>query len=278
MQKPAKFFAFTGVIVGSLLLVAVLVVNKWALVLTSRVYELPDHMLASGWHVNNDAATVARGAHLVDAVLGCAECHGDDMAGKTLVHDKWFGTITSANLTEHARTDSDADWVRAVRYGLRSDGRGLWLMPQPAYSTLSDNDLAAVIAYMRSLRTVHRDSPSHRLAPYGRLLVAMGKTPLVHVRSRGKVAEAAASPPMEPADDATYGRYWRILAAATRATVTTCRARRRSHATRVYPPATSPPRLSSSGTKPIFFGPCATGGALTAASSMLACPGAFTPP
>ena len=207
MKKPAKFLAFAGIIIGSLLLVTILVVNKWAITLTSRVYELPDHMLASDWHVNNDAATVARGAHLVSAVLGCADCHGDDYAGKTIIHDRAFGTVAAANLTDHARTDTDADWVRAIRYGLRADGRGLWMMPQKAYAYLTDNDLQAVIAYFRSLPTIKRDQPSHRLSPYGRLAVALGKASLVDIESKGRIVSSPATVDIAPAEDATYGNY-----------------------------------------------------------------------
>ena len=43
------------------------------------------------------------------------------------------------------------DWVRAIRHGIRPNGRPLMVMPSEEYNRLTDADLAAVVAYIRQL-------------------------------------------------------------------------------------------------------------------------------
>src|SRR5512140_2834788 len=82
--------------------------------------------------VPTDSASLAEGDRLSN-VYGCRGCHGDNLGGKILVNNGAFGRFVSPNLT--AGTGgvgagfNDADWVRAVRHGVKPDGRPVLIMP-----------------------------------------------------------------------------------------------------------------------------------------------------
>jgi cytochrome c553 len=126
-----------------------------------------------------DQASITRGKHIV-AVRMCQDCHGEDLSGQS---DSVPGLITLAfpNLTPGAggvgATNTDEDWVRAIRHGVGHDGRGLILMPSRVWYYLSDEDLADIIAYLKSLPPVDNDLPKSDLGALGRVMMTLGQLP-----------------------------------------------------------------------------------------------------
>jgi mono/diheme cytochrome c family protein len=74
-------------------------------------------------------------------------------------------------------TNTDTDWVRAIRHGVGHDGRGLAMMPVRTFYYLSDEDLGALIAYLKSLPPIDNELPSTDLGPLGRVMLALGQLP-----------------------------------------------------------------------------------------------------
>jgi hypothetical protein len=98
----------------------------------------------------------------------------------------------------------DEDWVRAIRHGVGPDGKGLFLMPSEEYAHLSDADLGAVIAYLKTAPSVDRDRVPIQLGPVARVLVGTGKMKL----SPEVIDHANLKPPVvEPGVTLDYGRY-----------------------------------------------------------------------
>jgi mono/diheme cytochrome c family protein len=91
---------------------------------------------------------IARGRHLI-VVTDCAACHGADLTGRPI--NLSSSTLYAPNLTIFAPTMSDAALDRAIRRGLRPDGRSELAMPSQAYVGFADDDVAAIIGYLRSL-------------------------------------------------------------------------------------------------------------------------------
>jgi mono/diheme cytochrome c family protein len=124
---------------------------------------------------------LARGRHLV-ITRGCADCHGDDFGGRAVVEDPLVGRLHGPNLTSGRgglpATFGDVDFVRAVRHGLAPDGRALVLMPSIEYANLSDEDLGAMIAYLKSLPAVDRERGPVQLGPLSRGLLLAGEIKL----------------------------------------------------------------------------------------------------
>jgi mono/diheme cytochrome c family protein len=170
-----------------------------------RTYALP---APPSFIVPTDSAAIARGEHLVHAVVNCAECHGDDLGGKLIMDAGPIGVAFGPNLTAGAggigADYSDADWVRAIRHGLRPDGRSMLIMPSETFTHLTDADLAAVIAYLRTLPPVDRTLPRTRLRILGRFMLATGRLPLLVAPKTLQLDEREI---VQPAPTVAYGRY-----------------------------------------------------------------------
>ena len=76
-------------------------------------------------------------------------------------------TIVASNLTKLAQQASDADLERAIRHGIGRDGRALFIMPAEMYRVLTDEDLARVIAWVRSVPEAVDSLPARTIGPLG---------------------------------------------------------------------------------------------------------------
>jgi mono/diheme cytochrome c family protein len=133
--------------------------------------------------VSGDPASIERGRHLVTAVGKCAGCHGPRLEGTVMIDNAMFARLTAPNITP-ARSSvtanmTDQDLVRSIRYGVRKDGKSLVLMPSEAFNRFSDRDLAAVIAYLRTVPPVDSVPPAKRsFGLIARGLIVFGALPL----------------------------------------------------------------------------------------------------
>jgi len=113
-------------------------------------------------------ARLDRGRYLVESIAGCGNCHtpqgpngplpGKALAGGLPVQDPNF-TAISANITPDPETGigkwTDAQIVLAIREGRRPDGSLIGPpMPFDQYRHMSDNDVAAIVAYLRTVPPV----------------------------------------------------------------------------------------------------------------------------
>jgi len=170
----------------------------------SKTYDIKPKPLA----IASDSASLDRGAHLAQSVGMCVECHGEHLEGQ-VVSDGPLGLIAAPNLTRgtggRGTLLTDADYVRAVRHGVAPDGRALMVMPSQDYMSFSEADLAAVIAYVKSVPPADNVVPDSKLAPLGRALLVAGKLPLF---SAERIDHAAPSPaPVAPGGTKEYGAY-----------------------------------------------------------------------
>ncbi|MBE9639469.1 c-type cytochrome [Salipiger mangrovisoli] len=123
-------------------------------------------LLALGAGTAGAAGDVARGEYLVRGPAGCGNCHtpfgeaGFDMSKELsgrLVEDNPMFTAYSANITPGGEVAdwSDAELMRAIREGIRPDGSLIGPpMPFVMYRDLGDDDLASIVAFLRTLPAV----------------------------------------------------------------------------------------------------------------------------
>jgi mono/diheme cytochrome c family protein len=119
---------------------------------------------------------ITRGEYLA-TIMDCGGCHtpgalvGKPDAARYLAGSQvgfqipGLGIFYPPNLTSDRETGlgawSQADIVKAVRTGVRPDGRQLVpVMPYPHYSKLTDADAGALAAYLKSLKPVRHDTPA----------------------------------------------------------------------------------------------------------------------
>ena len=102
----------------------------------------------------SDAPTVERGRYLYVS-RNCAECHGADGAGRDVVKDDKGLYVHAPNITPAAGSVvaryAEIDWTRTIRHGVKPDGRPTIVMPSEDYARLTDDDVAAIVAYARQL-------------------------------------------------------------------------------------------------------------------------------
>ena len=195
-------YAVAGII--ALVVVAVGAVYGISSARISKRYDVKPAPLA----IPSDSATITRGRHLAEARLGCTACHQVDLAGGTVVDDAMFGRFVAPNLTRGrggvGGALQDEDWVRAVRHGVRRDGKPLLFMPSDEFHELGAEDLAAVIAYAKQVPPVDKEQPASKPGLIARALVTFNPKML----PAAKVAHSV--PPRsspEPEVSARYGSY-----------------------------------------------------------------------
>ena len=126
----------------------------------------------------NAPEAIERGRYLAEAMTGCVACHspidetrpgdfaqaGLEYAGRVWPEGSGFpGKIVAPNLTPDPETGigqwTDGEIARAIREGVSRDGRPLFpLMNYPGYRDLSDDDVLAIVAYLRTRKPIRRDN------------------------------------------------------------------------------------------------------------------------
>jgi cytochrome c2 len=139
----------------------------------------------------SDAASVELGRYLVYGPAACAYCHvprerwTELATGSQLplsgnhVFRLSFGELYSSNLTSDADTGvgrrTDGELARILRYGVRADGRAA--IPLMEYQNLSDQDLTAIISFLRTQPSVRSAVPAHELTMLGKVIMGFAYTP-----------------------------------------------------------------------------------------------------
>ncbi|MGN6486254.1 MAG: cytochrome C [Devosia sp.] len=116
------------------------------------------------------AGSVERGDYLVNSIMGCGNCHtplGPDgfdtskaLSGR-LVEESPAFTAIAPNITPGGEVKewTDEQLMKAIREGLLPDGSLIGPpMPFEVYHGISDDDLASIVAYLRSVPAVENDS------------------------------------------------------------------------------------------------------------------------
>ncbi|MBN2115721.1 MAG: c-type cytochrome [Anaerolineales bacterium] len=197
MQKFLKRAGIVlGVLVGLMLLSLAVIYSRTQARLT-RVYELPEGTVP----IPVDSASVERGKHIFQ-FRGCEACHSEGgfidlpeagrapdshlnlpsqdiphMEGNIYLDDPAVGLVVASNLTSGrggvAGDYTDQGWVHAIRHGIRADGTPLLFMPSTEFYFLSDEDLGAVIAYIKSAPPVDHELPVSTVSWTGRVVMTL---------------------------------------------------------------------------------------------------------
>lgn len=189
-----------GIVVGGLVVTTA--------VRQHRKFEAPYPNL----HASSDAAVIERGRYLAFGAAHCTDCHGapggsgdavdvsTPLSGGREFHLP-VGVFRVPNITPDAVTGigryTDAELARMLRYGVRPNGEAM--LPFMPFQNLSDEDLTALISFLRSQKPVRHAVAAHDLTAVGNVVKAFVLTP------RGPSAPPPARVPREVS--AEYGRY-----------------------------------------------------------------------
>lgn len=151
-------------------------------------------------------ADIENGRRLAQ-LRGCFGCHGDDLSGEVMVENFMFGKLSSANLTSGrggvGAEYLDVDWVRGIRHGVDRDGKPLIIMPSNDFAHMSDQDLADIIAYVKSVPPVDNELPDQSLGPMARWIITSGAYSL----PASLIDHSAQAAAPEPGITVAYGEY-----------------------------------------------------------------------
>ncbi|HEX2078866.1 MAG TPA: cytochrome c [Longimicrobium sp.] len=202
MMKWVKRLALGAVSLIVLLLAVVYGVSEARM---RKTYDIAGMSL----NITTDPAQIERGRHLATAVSKCADCHGEDLGGKVFIDAQPMGKLIASNLTRGkggvAARYTDQQLEAAIRHGVGPGGRGLLFMPSQEFQYLSDEDVAAIIAYLRTVPAVDRELPASKVGPLGRALMVAGQLPLLPAEMIDHRAASRTAPPAGPTRE--YGQY-----------------------------------------------------------------------
>jgi mono/diheme cytochrome c family protein len=199
MKNVLKFFMIGGLVFAAIFAVGVLVVMQKSQAAIDEKVSLEFRTV----EFSSDATAVARGKHLF-ASRGCADCHDADGGGKLVFEAPPMGSFSGSNLTQLGEY-SDADWIRAIRFGLAQDGRKLVFMPAHEFTHYGDKDLNDLVAYIRTMPAVERANGGVYVGPLARLLYLKGDFPLLPYEMVDPTLADAPTPETGPT--VAYGDY-----------------------------------------------------------------------
>src|SRR5688500_3620249 len=153
MRKALRIFG--KILLGLVALILLVVVAGYvvsAMKLRKRYASTPARIV-----VPTDSASLARG-HALATLSGCNGCHARNLGGQMMIEQFPVARLGAPNLTRGrggaGAAYTDADFERAIRHGVRRDGDPLFIMPSSEYNQFRDEDVAQIIAYVRSVPPV----------------------------------------------------------------------------------------------------------------------------
>lgn len=199
LKRILKFLAWTVTVLAGIAAILVVVV----LVRSRRTFDAPYPDI----HASNDPAVIAKGAYIAYGAGHCVNCHTPSEEEKfvqegqeiPLAGGREFalgvGTVYTPNLTPDPETGigryTDAQIARVIRYGVMPSGRAA--LPFMEYHDISDEDLTALISFLRSQKPVRREIPRQHFNLLGKTLLAFVFEPV-----GPKAPPRKSSPPQEP--------------------------------------------------------------------------------
>lgn len=164
-----------GIAVGSL--VVVLLVAVAGLMISSDLrFSRTYAITVEDMPIPTDAASLDVGRRWAE--IHCQGCHGPDLGGGPLFEDEALGVVDAPNLTAGrggiGTRYQDADWIRALRHGVRLDGTSVFIMPSNEFYYLNDADLGSLIAYLKTVPAVDRETRTRTFTPLAKVLYAIG--------------------------------------------------------------------------------------------------------
>lgn len=151
-----------------------------------------------------DAAAVRAHGERLSHILGCRGCHGPALEGHWFNDDTpELGKLYASNLTRVIPTMSDAQLRHLLRDGVHPTRGDLWIMPSEMFQRLSEADMTALIAHLRTVPPSGAPTPPPALSAKAKAMVAKGELHPVAFY----VAQFRTKTPLDLGPNHEFGRY-----------------------------------------------------------------------
>jgi mono/diheme cytochrome c family protein len=186
--------------------------------LAALVAKQPESRPPFAEKVEPTAERLARGKYVVEHLGGCIGCHsqrdwtrfggpivpGSEGAGGEVFDAKVGvpGVVCAQNITPDPTTGkgswTDGEIARAIREGVSRDGHALFpMMPYEFFRAMSDEDVRAAVAYLRTLKPIARATPAPQIDFPVNLFIKFAPKPIA----------APIVTPDDAKDHLAYGKY-----------------------------------------------------------------------
>lgn len=173
-----------------------------AVLLLAACHPASKALTYEGAEAKDQAARMAHGKRLAD-ILDCTGCHGADLQGDDMADKPGDGPMYSPNVTLAVPKYTDAEFDRLIRHGVPKDGREFWFMPVENFQFLSDPDLAAIIAYLRTLKPAGEQKPPFKFNAVEFRDVQQG----IIGDAQAQIRKYRSNPPVDLGPKYAWGRY-----------------------------------------------------------------------
>ena len=121
-----------------------------------------------------DPMEIAEGKRLAQ-LTGCTHCHGENLSGGVPLDIPGWVRFVAPNLTTILPSYGDGELVGLIRRGVKRDGTGAWLMPSQMFRHLHDEDLARIVAWIRTVPAADGLTETTQFRLMGRFVVVSGE-------------------------------------------------------------------------------------------------------
>ena len=215
-----RFIRCSGILVGGFFALVVLAGLSLYVIGTRELARTFQNIPIEHVSIPSRQDAIVRGRHIA-IIWSCTKCHGDDLSGRVLTRDPLIGqvpllaSISASNLTAGrggvGSSYTNVDWVRAIRHGIMPDGERAEVYMYGYFSTMSDQDLGDLIAYLKQLPPIDSELPRTSYGPIFPIFPAMG---LFKPEAESIVQGAPRPPDPSPGANREYGKYLSVLCAA----------------------------------------------------------------
>jgi cytochrome c553 len=165
---------WVGMILSGLLTLILMTLLALGLIGFYKLNEQHNNPVAN-IHVAGTPAQIARGKQLANL---CVNCHTSNnqlpLSGVNFLAKfagPPLGTLYAPSLTPSGNIQdwADGELIRAIREGIHKNGRSLLIMP--ARTSLSDDDVQALVAYLRSQPATDGPTPTNEFDLFGAIFI-----------------------------------------------------------------------------------------------------------
>jgi cytochrome c553 len=199
-----KFFKWTGLVVAAL---GGIVLAGIAYVYFASERELARHYDVAALPaltVPTAPAEIDEGRHIA-RLAGCMHCHGENLTGTVVDDIPHLLRLVAPNISTRLPNYSDAQLATVLRKGVKPDGTSVVFMPSEMFRHLRDEDLARLIAWLRTVPANPAGvGEKTEVRLLGRLILAKGD---VKLGARNIESLPPAVHEFDAADPASHGRY-----------------------------------------------------------------------
>lgn len=201
-----KFLKWLGITVLSLAVVTAITIFILVNRLNGRM-EKTYSIAVEKMNIPSDSLSFERGKSWVSE---CQACHGEALEGKKFFDDPQLGTLYSPNLTRGeggiGKTYRDEDWIRAIRHGVKPNGKALFVMPAEYFQNLSQKDLSSIISYLKTVPPVDNVKGENNLPWLTKVIMQLGGFGNIFPAEVVQHNNGFNADPVE-APDRLYGKY-----------------------------------------------------------------------